>query len=76
MVTKTPFWRLLTTVAFLILFFPGPAACQEARGTSRAVEKRLASTTRTAAAFPTFFLPTPSHLSPTRAWTTRGGFKI
>ena len=31
--TRTRFWRLLVTVPFLVLFFPGPAACQEARGT-------------------------------------------
>ena len=30
METKTPFWRLLAAVSFLVLFFPGPAACQEA----------------------------------------------
>jgi len=34
MVTRTPFWRLLAAVPFLVLFFPEPAACQEARGTS------------------------------------------
>ena len=34
MVTKTPFWRLLATVLFLVLLFPGPAVCQEARGAS------------------------------------------
>ncbi|MGA3323142.1 MAG: TolC family protein [Terriglobia bacterium] len=33
MVTKTAFWRLLATVVLLILFFTGPAACQEAPGT-------------------------------------------
>jgi hypothetical protein len=33
MVTRTQFWRLLATVPFLVLFFPGPAACQEDRGT-------------------------------------------
>jgi outer membrane protein TolC len=34
MVTKTPFWRFLTTVSFLILIFPRLSACQEAMGTS------------------------------------------
>ena len=34
MVTRTPFWRLLAAVPFLVLFFPEPAACQEAQGTS------------------------------------------
>jgi hypothetical protein len=34
MVTRTPVWRLLVAVSFLVLFFPEPAACQEARGTS------------------------------------------
>jgi len=33
MMTRTRFWRLLATVPFLVLFFPGPAACQEDRGT-------------------------------------------
>ena len=33
MVTKTPFWRFLTTVSFLILVFPRLSVCQEARGT-------------------------------------------
>jgi len=34
MVARTPFWRLLAAVPFLVLSFPEPAACQEARGTS------------------------------------------
>jgi outer membrane protein TolC len=34
MVTRTPFGRLLVTVISLILFFTGPAACQEAGGSS------------------------------------------
>jgi outer membrane protein TolC len=34
MATRTLFWRLLVAVPFLILRFPEPAACQEARGTS------------------------------------------
>jgi outer membrane protein TolC len=34
MLTRTQFWGLLATVPFLVLFFPGPAACQEARGAS------------------------------------------
>jgi outer membrane protein len=34
MVTRTPFWRLLAAVPFLVLFFPEPSACQEDRGTS------------------------------------------
>ena len=34
MVTKTPFWRFVTTVSFLILIFPRLSVCQEARGTS------------------------------------------
>ena len=34
METRTPFWRLLAAVPFLILFFPGPAARQEARVSS------------------------------------------
>jgi outer membrane protein TolC len=34
MVTRTPVWRLLAAVPFLALSFAGPAACQEARGTS------------------------------------------
>ncbi len=34
MVTKTPIWRLLMIVPFLVSLFPGLAPCQEARGTS------------------------------------------
>jgi outer membrane protein TolC len=34
MMIRTPFWRLVTTVGFLVLFFPEPAPCQEARGAS------------------------------------------
>jgi len=34
MVKTSPFWRLLATVPFLVLFLQGPASCQEARGTS------------------------------------------
>jgi outer membrane protein TolC len=34
MVTRTPFWQLLAAVPSLVLLFPGPAACQEAQGTS------------------------------------------
>jgi hypothetical protein len=34
MVIKTQFWSLLATVPFLVLFFPGAAPCQGARGTS------------------------------------------
>ena len=34
MKTKTPFWRLLATVPFLALLFPGLAVCQEAGAAS------------------------------------------
>jgi outer membrane protein TolC len=34
METRTPIWRLLTTIPFLVLLFPGLALCQEARGPS------------------------------------------
>jgi outer membrane protein TolC len=33
METKTPFWRLLAAVPFLVFFFPGPGVCQETRAT-------------------------------------------
>jgi outer membrane protein len=33
MMTRAQLWRLLATVPFLVWFFPGPAACQEDRGT-------------------------------------------
>jgi len=33
MLTRTQCWWLLATVPFLVGFFPGPAACQEVRGT-------------------------------------------
>ena len=33
MMTRAQLRRLLATVAFLVWFFPGPAACQEDRGT-------------------------------------------
>ena len=34
MVTRTPLLGVLAAVCILVLFFPGPAACQDARGTS------------------------------------------
>lgn len=33
MMARTQIWRLLATVPFLVWFSPGPAACQEDRGT-------------------------------------------
>ena len=75
MVTRTPIWRLLATVSFLVLFFPGPPPARKPKE-HQSVMKRPSSTTRTTTQLSQrFFSLHRSASSPTRDWTTRDGFK-
>jgi len=74
MVTRTPLLGVLAAVCILVLFFPGPAACQDARGTSVRDESTRFDYSKSHS-FPVVFIPTPFPPSPARDWTTRNGFK-
>jgi len=60
MVKTSPFWRLLATVPFLVLFLQGPASAKKPEG-PQPVMNRPALTTRTAIAFPAFLSLHSSH---------------
>ena len=57
METKTPFWRLLAAVPFLVLFFPGPGISQEATKMTAGDSVTRIDFSNNRSAFPDIFSP-------------------